>query len=234
MYYFHSAMSEKALFLFLSLLFLFRLRNVTYWYIIICRSLLMNCYFDLIKRRSRRTVFHCFPVRYHLGWEDQYPHLISFRTCSRHFPCIVPIAWNRVIMRTLRKKTAHIVYYRVIPIIDSVKPEQMVFHIFDKPMEPCLLQGSKKMRTEKECRWQCTISFPQKYYFLSVCPRNVLFPFRYGAEVLFLFHDHWKSTISFPDEYMPPIQTARRSTISFPNRWKYYFFSAWIVQAAGI
>lgn len=61
------------------------------------------------------------------------------------------------------------------------------------------------------------------YYFLSVYPEKstISFPIRTG--VLFLFRDHRKSAISFPNEYMPPIQTARRSTISFPIRIEVLF-----------
>ena len=117
-------------------------------------------------------------------------------------------------MGTLRKIIAHIVYYRVILIMDSVKPEQMVFHIFYKPHGTLSAQRFPKMRTGKKFPCQCTISFPRKYYFFSVCPEEVLFPFRIGG-----------STISFPDEYIPLSKQPEEVLFPFQYGQKYYFFS---------
>ena len=87
-------------------------------------------------------------------------------------------------------------------------------------MERCLLQGSKIKRTEKECRWRCTISFPRKYYFLSVCHEKstISFPIRTG--VLFLFRTQWKSTSFFSRWIYTP----------FPNRQKKYYFLSELVE----
>jgi hypothetical protein len=104
-------------------------------------------------------------------------------------------------MGTLRKKTAHIVYYRVIPIIDSVKPEQMVFDIFDEP--------SGTFSTPRFRKNEDRIRVPlAMYYFFSA---KVLFPFRLPWEKYYFLSVTYRSTISFPR----PLK-------------KYYFFSEWV------
>lgn len=87
-------------------------------------------------------------------------------------------------------------------------------------MKPCLPLDSIKLGTEKECRWQCTISFPRKYYFLSVYTEKSTISFPIRTEVLFLFRTQWKSTSFFSRWIYTP----------FPNRQKKYYFLSELVE----
>lgn len=143
-------------------------------------------------------------------------------------------------MGTLRKKTAHIVYYRVIPIMDSAKPEQMVFDFFDEPSGTFSTPRFRK----NEDRKRVPLAM---YYFFSA---KVLFLFRISWEKYYFLSDTDRSTISFPhsmkkyqflfqmniyslskptEEVLFPFRISG-STISFPRPLKKcYFFSTWVL-----
>ena len=123
-------------------------------------------------------------------------------------------------MRTLRKKTAYIVYYRVIPIIDSIKPEQMVFDIFDEP--------SGTFSTPRFRKNEDRIRVPlAMYYFFSA---NVLFPFRLSWEKYYFLSDTDRSTISFPHSMKKYQFLFQMNIYSCPNRQKKYYFLSELVE----